>query len=138
VTRIEAGTRFELRVPADTNELPSIRRRLRAWLGRLGVEEDEAFEITAAVNEACANAFEHPRDPREEFFEVEGGLVEDEIRVVVRDFGSWRAGTPTYDRGRGIRIMRAFMDQVEVAPSPSGSEVIMRRRHPGAFGTRPS
>jgi anti-sigma regulatory factor (Ser/Thr protein kinase) len=120
--------RFRLRLPAESTELPTVRRRLRAWLHKLGATQDEVFEITVACNEACANAVEHPREPTEPYFEVEAGLVRDEIRLLVRDFGSWRSGRPEYDRGRGLQIMRAFVDEVDVMPSPSGTEVVLRRR----------
>jgi anti-sigma regulatory factor (Ser/Thr protein kinase) len=44
----------------------------------------------------------------------------------VRDFGAWRP--PRHgDQGRGLGLMRALMDKVEVTPSPEGTTVLLRR-----------
>jgi len=45
----------------------------------------------------------------------------------VRDKGSWREGTRA-EGGRGLILMRALMDAVDVEPGPEGTTVRMRRR----------
>ena len=49
-----------------------------------------------------------------------------EVAVTVRDFGVWRPPRDG-DQGRGLSLMRALMDSVEVAPSPDGTTVHLRR-----------
>jgi anti-sigma regulatory factor (Ser/Thr protein kinase) len=44
----------------------------------------------------------------------------------VRDFGAWRSPREG-DRGRGLSLMRALMDTVDVVPGPEGTTVRMRR-----------
>jgi anti-sigma regulatory factor (Ser/Thr protein kinase) len=49
------------------------------------------------------------------------------VTIVVRDHGAWRrAGTE--DRGRGIPLMRALMEDVRIERRPEGTEVTLRRR----------
>jgi anti-sigma regulatory factor (Ser/Thr protein kinase) len=44
----------------------------------------------------------------------------------VRDHGGWRPPREG-DRGRGISLMQALMDTVEVDPTPDGTTVRMQR-----------
>jgi anti-sigma regulatory factor (Ser/Thr protein kinase) len=54
---------------------------------------------------------------------VDGG----EVVASVRDTGSWRDRRDD-QRGRGLTIMNGLMDDVEVARSPTGTVVTLRRR----------
>jgi anti-sigma regulatory factor (Ser/Thr protein kinase) len=47
--------------------------------------------------------------------------------VTVRDFGAWRPPRQP-SRGRGLIVMRAAMDTVEVQPDEEGTTVVLRRR----------
>ena len=47
---------------------------------------------------------------------------------VVFDRGRWRPAGDYRWRGRGIAIMRALVDDVQIEPSPSGTTVVLRRR----------
>jgi anti-sigma regulatory factor (Ser/Thr protein kinase) len=51
----------------------------------------------------------------------------------VRDYGSWRPERGD-ERGRGLVLMRALMDTVEVTPSAEGTTVRLRRRLSGGDG----
>ena len=85
--------------------------------------------MTMAVNEAVENAIEHAHRLSAEPFEVELARAGGEITVIVRDRGRWgENGTSHADRGRGLELMRALMDEVTIEPSPRGSTVLMRRR----------
>ena len=54
---------LELRVRADPHALSDLRRSVRRWLHRNGVDEQTIGELTIAVSEACANAIEHAYSP---------------------------------------------------------------------------
>jgi anti-sigma regulatory factor (Ser/Thr protein kinase) len=49
------------------------------------------------------------------------------VEVSVRDTGHWRAARGG-DRGRGLTIIKAAMDDVEVRSTDDGTEVLMTRR----------
>ncbi len=122
------GERLELRLPAEPESLVSVRSALRSWLAGIGATPDDVHDVTLACNEACANAIEHPRSPSERAFEVEAEAADGEVSVTVRDFGQWRPPLPNPDRGRGMTLMEAFAEDVEVKPSPLGTEVRLRHR----------
>ena len=49
-----------------------------------------------------------------------------EVVITIRDYGAWRAPREG-DHGRGLSLMRALMDTVEVSPTPEGTTVRLRR-----------
>jgi anti-sigma regulatory factor (Ser/Thr protein kinase) len=54
--------------------------------------------------------------------QIEGRQVE----IEVRDYGSWRDPREG-DHGRGLALMEALMDSVDVTPTPEGTTVRLRR-----------
>lgn len=119
---------LRLRLRATARELSLMRRATGDWLERLGATGEEIHEITVAVNEAAANAVEHAYGLVDADFVVEGDRVGDAVEFVVRDFGSWRMRKGTPDRGRGLNLARALMDEVDVQPGSEGTIVRLRRR----------
>jgi anti-sigma regulatory factor (Ser/Thr protein kinase) len=118
---------LSMRLPTNPPVLAEVRRMLRRWLLARDVSEADIREIVLAVSEACANAIEHAYSPAPAEFEVTATASEDELRFVVRDEGAWRSPRGV-NRGRGLNVVRAAMDDVEVRPSDTGTEVVMTRR----------
>ncbi len=121
------GTRVALALPGDADGLQSLRWTLRRWLDEQEAGEPLAADVTMATNEAVQNAIEHAHGLGSEPFEVELERRGEELIVSVRDHGHWREGSSA-ERGRGLPLMRALMDDVTVQPSPGGTTVTMRRR----------
>jgi GAF domain-containing protein/anti-sigma regulatory factor (Ser/Thr protein kinase) len=113
--------------PASAETLSAVRPMLRRWLHRWSAGEDEIYDITVAVTEAAANAVEHAYAPGEATFEVEAVHEDGLITIAVRDRGSWRAPRGTH-RGRGLAMMRALMETVDVRQDEAGTEVVLSRR----------
>jgi serine phosphatase RsbU (regulator of sigma subunit)/anti-sigma regulatory factor (Ser/Thr protein kinase) len=114
------------RWPADHDALASVRRLLRRWLRTRGATEVETYDITVACQEACANAVEHAYGPGRQLFEVEASCQDGRIRLTVRDEGRWRAPRGTH-RGRGLPLMRALMETVDVQHTDDGTVVVLER-----------
>jgi serine phosphatase RsbU (regulator of sigma subunit)/anti-sigma regulatory factor (Ser/Thr protein kinase) len=112
--------------PAEPDALADVRHLLRRWLRRHGASEDETYDITVACQEACANAVEHAYAPGPAGFELEAEHDAGEVRLTVRDRGQWRAARGVH-RGRGLPIMEALMDDVDIQQSPTGTAIRMRR-----------
>ena len=104
-----------------------MRSLLRRWLEHAQGTEAEIAEITTATGEACANAIEHGGASVRSPFEVAGRLRGREVDITVTDYGSWRSERSD-DQGRGLTLMRALMDSVEITPGPKGTTVRMTRR----------
>ncbi len=119
---------FEVELPAQPESLASVRGLMRRWLRHAGSSEDEIAEVTTAAGEACTNAIEHAGAGGSSTFQMEGELTDDRgVEVTVSDSGEWRPGRDD-DQGRGLELMKALMDEVQVTPSPEGTVVRMQRR----------
>jgi GAF domain-containing protein/anti-sigma regulatory factor (Ser/Thr protein kinase) len=112
--------------PASRESLAPVRRVLRRWLRGRGASEDELYDMTVACQEACANAIEHAYRPSRATFELETADDDGHIRITVRDHGQWRAPRGT-NRGRGLVLMRALMEAVDVRHEEEGTVVVMER-----------
>jgi anti-sigma regulatory factor (Ser/Thr protein kinase) len=119
--------RFQLRLGRSRPLVRFVRHDLRRWLERAGLPAGLVSEITLACSEAFANAVEHPRRAARQLVEVEAALEGGELELRVRDFGSWlqRSGSPL--RGRGLDMIRALMDSLDLERAPQGTELVMRR-----------
>jgi PAS domain S-box-containing protein len=119
---------FSLELGSEPGELAALRALLRRWLRNADGGEVEIAEILTAVGEAAANAIEHGGSiaggPP---FEVVGNFDGEDVEIVIADSGGWREGRRS-EGGRGLMLMRALMDAVEVEPGADGTTVRMRRR----------
>jgi serine phosphatase RsbU (regulator of sigma subunit)/anti-sigma regulatory factor (Ser/Thr protein kinase) len=118
---------LHLTLPAEPRTLSRVRRILRRWLVERGADEGDVAEMTIAVSEACANAIEHAYSPSPATFEMHAWARGGEITITVRDRGHWRAPRGQ-NRGRGLSIIVAAMDDVQIDRTAEGTEVVMKRR----------
>jgi anti-sigma regulatory factor (Ser/Thr protein kinase) len=143
---------LHLVLPAEPGSAGRSRHAVADWLGRICCllslcEPGE--DLVYAVSEAVANAVDHAYDdPATGTVTVVGhvhpadravpgvagapgaggcrGLLG--VRLVVSDHGRWRE--PAADpgaRGRGLRLIEAFVDAVDVARTAAGTVVTLRR-----------
>jgi len=118
---------LHLTLSAEPKTLAHARRILRRWLNERGADEGVVAEMTIAVSEACANAIEHAYAPSPATFELHGQARDGEITFTIRDGGRWRPPRG-HNRGRGLSIIVAAMDDVQIDRTAEGTEVVMRRR----------
>jgi anti-sigma regulatory factor (Ser/Thr protein kinase)/putative methionine-R-sulfoxide reductase with GAF domain len=118
---------LELEMPAHPWMLTRLRHALGRWLHARRVDPEVATEITIAVNEASANAIEHAYGPVRGKLRIVVEHVDAMINVRVTDWGQWRPPRGN-ERGRGLKIMRAAMDSLDIRSGPTGTEVVMSRR----------
>jgi anti-sigma regulatory factor (Ser/Thr protein kinase) len=118
--------RFRVEFPATPEALASMRALLRRWLRHVGGDEQELAEIVTACGEAATNAIEHAGAGGGAPFEISGQMERREVQITIRDYGAWRAPRAG-DQGRGLSLMRALMDTVEVTPTPEGTTVRLDR-----------
>ena len=123
---LSLGERLELELVGEPAALTSFRQALRRWLSEVGAAEQEIHDITMACNEACQNAIEHAYGLSAEPFDIELSRADGSVVIAVRDRGGWRESV-SEDRGRGLPLMRALMDDVAVEQRPTGSTVVLRR-----------
>jgi len=114
----------------------------------LGFAEDEVMQISMAVREGAVNAVLHGNAYAPDkkvtlaFEQNDEGLV-----ITIRDQGKGidlscipnplAPENLLKTSGRGIFLMRSFMDVVEIRPSPTGTEIkLIKRVHGASAGAK--
>ena len=130
--------RFHRIAPAEPGVLVQLRRELRAWSARAGLDPTTTGDLLLATGEACANAIEHAYlgdRPAEIELDVvlDGGSG---LVARVTDTGLWRDRAHDFPyRGRGLGLIRATMPEVDIERLPTGgTTVTMRRPDPAHAG----
>jgi len=108
--------------------------------GAAGFDDDDCFKIGMSVREGVINAYNYgSRKQREKKIFLSFELTQDKLIIYVRDQGNGfhlqDVPDPLADEnllkssGRGIFLMRSFMDEFCVQPSQEGgAEIIMSKR----------
>jgi serine phosphatase RsbU (regulator of sigma subunit)/anti-sigma regulatory factor (Ser/Thr protein kinase)/FixJ family two-component response regulator len=123
----ETGTGLKTTHKAVPEELGTSRAVLREWLSKLGANAAEIGEIQLAANEACMNVIEHAyEEALGGRFTIEGHLDGHTVVLIVRDEGRW-SEVRARGRGRGLKLMEALMDSVQLSFSSQGTVVVLRR-----------
>lgn len=114
-------------MPAVAERLAEIRRRLAVWLVPIGVSDASIADIVLVVNEACTNCIEHAyRDTNAGPIRIEANHDHGQIVVDITDDGVWqKPPSEPSTRGRGLPIMHAVSDGVDVKSSSAGTTVRM-------------
>jgi anti-sigma regulatory factor (Ser/Thr protein kinase) len=115
-------SRFVRSIEPDPVELSPTRHALTYWLGAGGTDADACRDIVLAVSEALANAMEHGKDGGAPV-ELEVLRHDDRLAVTVQDRGTWEDHAPDPTRGRGLHIMEALSDRLEVDREARGTRV---------------
>jgi anti-anti-sigma factor len=119
---------------ADPAELATMRRTVARWAAAAGLPADAVDDLQLALGEAMANAVEHAyAGDTHGVCEYRIDLEPDgTVRVSVTDPGRWRP--PPADRGhrgRGLELISALADDVEVDRTPgAGVGTTVRFRIP--------
>jgi len=106
-----------------------------------GFGEDDQYKIGLAVHEGVMNAFQYGnQERRERKIHLTFVLHEEKLEIHVVDQGAGfriedvpdprNDENVLSDSGRGVLLMRAFMDEVDVMSSAAGgAEVVMAKHH---------
>ena len=108
---------FTVRLPVDSHSVPFARGLCRKALEHLKVGKDTVDEIVLALTEACANVVQHSGEGGD--YEVAVRIDDDTCRISVWDEGGGfplpdlsQPVDPTSDRGAGLVLMRALVDEL--------------------------
>jgi anti-sigma regulatory factor (Ser/Thr protein kinase) len=116
-----------LELSTQPRALTGLRRTLGRWLEAAGASMEESQDIRMAAHEAACNSMEHAYGFEEATFSLDAEHASDQVSIIVSDKGGWREPRES-DRGRGLDLMRALMDEVELEAGDDGTTVRMKRR----------
>ena len=128
LSHVPFGSRLMIDLPSEPRALSSLRALMRRWLEQTQAPVDDVHAIVMACSEACSNAIEHAGAGPDETIAFEAVLCDDEIEVTVRDRGHWRDQRPPGNQGRGLELIDALMDDVQLDTPSEGTTVRLRRR----------
>ena len=126
MTRLADGP-LTLELSARPAALREARRRLERWLSAGDVAPALSARIVLCANEAIANAVQHAYGPKDALIWLSASRAAGVLELRVRDEGRWREPAPER-RGRGLKLMRAFSDNVDVLHDDEGTVVTLRWR----------
>jgi anti-sigma regulatory factor (Ser/Thr protein kinase) len=126
----EAVTPLRHRISAVPAELAAARKVVREWAKAVRLSPMRLDRLLLAVGEAIANAVEHA------YLGMKHGVIdiyldldgEGRLTGWVRDYGRWHesatsASETAQHRGRGLSLIHALMDHVEVVRGRDGTTV---------------
>jgi serine/threonine-protein kinase RsbW len=125
---------FTLRLPSDAQSVPLARGLCRDAMTRVGVHSSCIDDVALAVTEACANVARHASGS-DRAYEVQVEIDETWCHIRVIDAGPGparavpRSAGPFEESGRGLALMRALVDEIELTPGDEvGTVVHLRKR----------
>ncbi|HKE02389.1 MAG TPA: ATP-binding protein [Planctomycetota bacterium] len=132
---------LSITVAGTLDAVPRARRSLSQWLRKAGASDRISRELGLVVTELCNNAVEHgaasEARPVLIFARVARGVVEMDIRESATEqqqglAGAMRAATAPPDvadeRGRGLFLVRAYVDDVAIEHDARGELRIHLRK----------
>ncbi|GLW06582.1 hypothetical protein Misp01_17120 [Microtetraspora sp. NBRC 13810] len=120
-------TRIALQLPRDASSVPLIRRLLDATLRTLGVVPQIRDDIQIILSEACSNVVRHAVPSVE--YTVQAMVEDDRCVIEITDAGGGfdpgavKPSSTVAENGRGLQIMRALADELDVADVGGGTRV---------------
>ena len=108
---------------AETSQLAEVRRFVEEVASEVALDVERVFDLKVAVSEACANALEHA-GCESAWLEVCAHRHPERLTFVITDQGLFRPPTAerrqSPNRGLGLPLMVALMDEVNFARTPGG------------------
>jgi serine/threonine-protein kinase RsbW len=131
------ASEFELVIPIQ-EDAELIAARMVEQVARAADFDQEAInQIKTALIEACINAAEHSDSPDRRIYQ-RFAIETDRITITVTNKGKaigptngeaskLAAGSLKGARGRGLKIIRALMDEVRFEPTDDGTSLVMTK-----------
>jgi anti-sigma regulatory factor (Ser/Thr protein kinase) len=107
--------------------LPSLRRHLVSWLRRRAGDEvgRQADDVVLACWEAMANVLDHAYRGRPGLIDVRARIDDDVLIVTVADQGRWATLAERADGGRGLRLIQALVDGLDLRSTDNGTVITL-------------
>ena len=126
-----APAELALAVPTTAAALPDVRATLDRWLTGLGVDTGTRQDVVLVVDEALTNAIEHAYGDSPDPGPISLTAVHDAggVEVRVRDQGTWKQPTVDGVRGRGLAMIAAIADRMDLSVADGHTTVFAHVPH---------
>lgn len=129
---------FEFTIPSETSAGQDVQEKIIAQMEEAGFEDKDIFGMRLALEEGIVNAIKHGNrmDPDKQVFitcQIDETLVEVKIKDEGEGFVPEEVPDPTDDEnlekpcGRGIMLMKAFMDVIEYLENGTMLHLLKKR-----------
>ncbi len=126
-----ADLRFLRMGAADAHTVARLREDFTRWIcDHFELDDVRSSDIVLVVNEALSNAAEFAYRDHEvgDNITLQTSYAADTgtLAITIADRGQWRRSDPSNQkrsRGRGIPLMRALSDRVDIDKTPQGTQV---------------
>jgi serine/threonine-protein kinase RsbW len=142
----EYTLRIQQIVPSRTDQLHRIREVVEAEAQKFGFDEETAYRLALAVDEACTNIIKHSyRGDPSQTFDLEIATIENRFLIILTDHG--QGFTPDKSRkydmkryfermrrgGLGLHIIKLVMDDVDYDVTTKNSNRLRMVKYLGKF-----
>jgi PAS domain S-box-containing protein len=123
LVRFAPVTMLDLTIKAVPSQSEVGRRALMRFARGCGLDRERASDLVLASCEAMNNAIEHAYSEESGAVRLRARRNGDELVVTVDDNGRWSDRPPHADRGRGLVIIGALSDEMEICRRDNGTSV---------------
>jgi serine/threonine-protein kinase RsbW len=127
---------YEIEIESDPNNLITIEEFVNYFAKDLGLSEEQLSVLLLAVTEAATNAIIHANKcDISKLVKIHAHIQDSKLIVKVKDEGKGfdpsvipdptRPENLLKDSGRGVYLMKVYMDEVTYNKTPSGLETIL-------------
>lgn len=123
LVRFAPVTALDLTLRAVPSQSEVGRRALMRFARGCGLDQERAADLVLASCEAMNNAIEHAYSEESGAVRLRARRSNDELVVTIEDSGRWNDRPPHEDRGRGLVIIGALSDEMEICRRNDGTSV---------------
>jgi serine/threonine-protein kinase RsbW len=120
-----------LTLPRDEQTVPVARHLVRNAMDQVGVDETCVYDVELALSEACTNVLLHSGPGDQYLVRLDLGDRIGVIRVIDVGHGfdaarlqAARESIPEAERGRGLELMQALVDRVDLTSRPEAGTIV--------------
>lgn len=131
-----AQKKYSIEISSDPNNLLTVEEFVNYFSKEINLDEDQLQHLLLSVTEATTNAIIHANKcDLDKKVGISVTDSDDRLTICVKDegigFNPEKVPDPTHpenllkDSGRGIYLMRFYMDEVRYNITPTGTETIL-------------
>ncbi len=131
-----AEEKYYLEIESDPNNLITVEEFINYFAKDLGLDDDKLSALLLAITEATTNAIIHAnKSDKTKLVQITAKVIEGKLYITIKDQGPGfqpeEVPDPTdpenllKDSGRGLYLMRVYMDDLRYNITPEGTETTL-------------